>query len=51
MLKAASLGVLVRQREGAAGEALTAADVLAPGIVEALDLLLQPQRLVATLRA
>jgi len=50
MLKQAALGVVVVQAEGAAIEALLAADVTTPGIVEALDLLLHPDRLKATLR-
>jgi soluble P-type ATPase len=51
MLKDAALGIAVVQTEGAAREALLAADLVIPGIVEALDLLLQPQRLKATLRS
>ena len=50
MLAAASLGIAVVQGEGAAAETLASADVVAPGIVDALDLLLFPKRLVATLR-
>ena len=49
MLQAAALGIAVLGPEGLAGEALRAADVVA-GIHEALDLLLHPRRLVATLR-
>ena len=37
--------------EGAAVETVTAADVVTPNILAALDLLLQPLRLVATLRS
>ncbi len=51
MLKAAGLGIAVVQEEGAAVETLLAADVAAPNILVALDLLLQPLRLVATLRS
>jgi len=51
MLKAAALSIAVVQREGAAAEAIAAADVVAPGIVDALGLLLHPRRLVATLRS
>lgn len=50
MLAAAGLGVAVVQREGAAVETLQAADVAVADINAALDLLLHPQRLVATLR-
>lgn len=50
MLKAAALGIIVLQEEGAAVETLLAADIVAPNILVALDLLLNPQRLVATLR-
>jgi P-type E1-E2 ATPase len=50
MLEAARVGIAVLQREGAAAEALAAADVLVPTIEDALDLLAQPLRLVASLR-
>jgi P-type E1-E2 ATPase len=50
MLRESALGICVLGPEGAATEALLAADVLAPTIQAALDLLLHPQRLVATLR-
>lgn len=50
MLKKAALGIAVVQTEGAATAALLAADVVTPGIIEALDLLLHPDRLRATLR-
>lgn len=51
MLKRAALGVAVIGTEGAAVQALLAADIAVAGINDALDLLLHPQRLVATLRA
>ena len=51
MLKAAELGIAVVLREGAAVETLTAADVVCSGIVPALELLLHPLRLTATLRS
>lgn len=51
MLKAAALGIAVIQREGAAAEAIREADVVTTGIVDALDLLEEPLRLVASLRA
>jgi P-type E1-E2 ATPase len=50
MLREARLGIAVLGEEGLATAALNAADVLASSIVSALDLLLDPQRLVATLR-
>jgi P-type E1-E2 ATPase len=51
MLKEAALGIAVLEGEGAAVETVTAADVVAPNILAALDLLLRPLRLVATLRS
>lgn len=50
MLKEAALGVAVLGPEGASPEALAAADVVAPGALAALGLLLKPERLRATLR-
>lgn len=51
MLAAAALGIAVVGPEGAAAEALAAAHVAAPSIRAALDLLLNPLRLTATLRS
>lgn len=51
MLKAAALAIAVVQEEAAAVEALTSAHVVVPDINAALDLLIHPLRLVATLRA
>jgi len=51
MLRAAGLGVAVILAEGAAVETLLAADVVCHTIVDALELLLQPLRLTATLRS
>jgi soluble P-type ATPase len=51
MLQAAGLGMAVMQTEGAAVQAVLAADVLSPDILTALDLLTHPLRLVATLRS
>lgn len=51
MLKSAALGIAVIQQEGASSETLIAADVVAASILDALDLLTHPLRLVATLRA
>lgn len=50
MLKTAALSIAVIGREGASGEAIAAADVVVVGMADALDLLLKPRRLVATLR-
>ena len=51
MLQAAALSIAVLQDEGLAKESLWAADVLTRSITDAIDLLLYPLRLVATLRA
>jgi P-type E1-E2 ATPase len=50
MLRDAGLAIAVLGEEGLAVETLNAADVVAPSINSALDLLLNPLRLVATLR-
>jgi soluble P-type ATPase len=50
MLKNAALGIAVVGKEGAAVEAILAARVVALSILDALDLLLRPLRLKATLR-
>jgi soluble P-type ATPase len=50
MLRAAVIGVAILAGEGVAIEALQAADVLAVGPVDAIDLVLKPKRLIATLR-
>jgi P-type E1-E2 ATPase len=50
MLKTAALGIAVIGREGAAFEALAAADVVAHDIFDAIGLLVYPTRLIATLR-
>jgi soluble P-type ATPase len=51
MLKAAALGLAVILAEGIAGETIQAADVVSRSINDALDLLLNPLRLTATLRS
>lgn len=51
MLSVAGLGIAVVQREGAATRTISAADVVVNSIEDALDLLLMPDRLKATLRA
>jgi len=50
MLRKACLGICVMHGEGTSLQALLASDVLAASAEEALDLLLKPARLVATLR-
>jgi len=50
MLKAAAIGIAVIGREGLSGEVLAAADVVVTDIHDAIDLLLNPKRLIATLR-
>jgi len=50
MLKESSLGIVVIGKEGAALDSLIAADVVCNSITDALDILLQTKRLVATLR-
>lgn len=50
MLRVAALGVAIVAGEGAAVAALQAADIVALGPVDAIDLLLNPKRLIATLR-
>jgi P-type E1-E2 ATPase len=51
MLKRAGLGIVVIGPEGASGRALASADIVCRSILDALDLLLDPQLLVATLRS
>lgn len=51
MIGAAALGIAVIGPEGCAGELIAAAKVICPDILAAIDLLLKPLRLKATLRA
>jgi soluble P-type ATPase len=51
MLRAAALGIAVIQAEGAAAAALQEADLVVTDVRDALDLLLNPLRLVAGLRS
>jgi len=51
MLAASALGIAVVLQEGASALSFTAADVICPDILSALDLLTHPLRLTATLRA
>ena len=51
MLEEAALGIIVNNGEGLSTEALMKADLMTHAIHEALELLLHPNRLVATLRS
>ena len=50
MLEAAHLGICVMSMEGVAKETLLAADLIAPNILSALELLEKPLRIIASLR-
>ncbi len=50
MLRAAAVGIAVLGPEGLAVDALDAADIVVSNIMAAFDLLLNPRRMVATLR-
>jgi P-type E1-E2 ATPase len=50
MLRRAAIGTAVMGHEGLAAECLAASDLVVPNIESALDLLLFPRRLLATLR-
>jgi soluble P-type ATPase len=51
MLAAAALGIAVVGHEGVAAEALHACDIAVRDAGDTLELLLEPRRLLATLRA
>ena len=51
MVKEAALGIVVLEREGTAVETILAADIVCGSALEAIELLLNPKRLVATLRS
>jgi soluble P-type ATPase len=51
LLAAAAVGVAVVQAEGASADTIAEADLVAPSVVDALDLLRYPKRLIATLRS
>jgi P-type E1-E2 ATPase len=51
MLKAAAVGIAVVQAEGSSAATLASADVATSTILDALDLLQNPKRLIATLRS
>ena len=50
MLKESGLGIAVLQGEGMSRAAMENADIIVKDISDAFDLLLNPQRLIATLR-
>ncbi|MGQ9819802.1 MAG: HAD family hydrolase [Candidatus Kapaibacteriales bacterium] len=50
MLKLAKLGILVIEKEGASIDALTNADLVFTNIIDALESILNPKRIVASLR-
>ena len=50
MLRAATLGIAVCLREGCSAKAVEASRILVRSPIDAIDLLLSPKRLVATLR-
>jgi soluble P-type ATPase len=50
MLKNAALGIVVIQKEGAAVKSLENADIVCNNIIDALELLKNPLRIIATLR-
>ncbi len=50
MLKAAKIGIAVCLNEGCAADAIKSADILVTSTIDAVDLLLNPKRLKATLR-
>ena len=51
MLGAVALGIALVQREGGAAETLSCADIVCTDILDALELLRNPKRLIATLRS
>ena len=51
MLEAAGLGIALIQRECAATETILSADIVSNSIIDALELLNNPKRLIATLRS
>ncbi len=50
LMKTVQLGVVTLQAEGVYTDTLLAAKIVVPAIVDALDLFLEPERLIATLR-
>ena len=50
MIKQAALGIAVIQKEGIFGELIGVSDIVSLSIMDALELLLNPLRIIATLR-
>jgi soluble P-type ATPase len=51
MLSSATLGIAVIEREGVSATALRSADIITTSINDALDILIFPKRMIATLRS
>lgn len=51
MLKAAVVGIALIQREGGSAKSIANADVVCSNVIDALELLRNPKRLIATLRS
>lgn len=51
MLSFAAIGITVLNKEGASGQTLTSSDIICRNIMEAMELLENPGRIKATLRA
>ncbi len=51
MLKTATLGIAILGEEGLAKEAILSCDIIVKNILDAFDLLLNPRRLLASLRS
>ena len=51
MLASAAVGIALIQKEGASSATVASADIVSSSIIDALDLLLNPKRLIATLRS
>ena len=50
MVRIAAIGIAVIQQEGAASGTVQSADLVFTSIIDALDVILNPQRMIATLR-
>ncbi|MGZ4955505.1 MAG: HAD family hydrolase [Methylobacter sp.] len=51
MLKAAAVGIALIQREGGSAKTIVKSDIICTSVIDALALLLNPKRLIATLRS
>ena len=51
MLKEAAIGIALIQAEGAATGALLNSDIICTSVIDALDIILNPLRMIATLRS